>query len=331
MTIMPSSMTHGYFSMDVYDKIDNNIKMKLKNYKRYLKIFGQGPDPYFFFDFHLTKRSKDIYIINRDMQHSNVNKHFVKLINYINEKEFYDNGQVMAYLYGQICHFVLDSTAHPYIIYNTGMYYEDKVDTYKYNGLHEEMEYYIDSYFIYEREKVLPKDFKAYKHLFDIGNFNSELKKCIDDVVLDVYGYDNASSIYYKSICDMKKFYYIFNYDKYGIKKFVYRIMDKVCMNKCVRKEELSFNIDPLSKLEYLNNDKKVWSHPCDINEKYDFSFKELYDTSTWKAVKIINTVDKMLKERKTDNKKIEDLFKNLDYGTGKDCNLNLEYKYFKF
>ena len=42
-------------------------------------------------------------------------------INYINEMNYYYNEQVMAYLYGQICHFVLDSTVHPYIIYHTAL------------------------------------------------------------------------------------------------------------------------------------------------------------------------------------------------------------------
>lgn len=40
--------------------------------------------------------------------------------------------------------------------------------TYKYNGLHEEMEYYIDIYLIYNRENILPKDYKVYKNIFNI-------------------------------------------------------------------------------------------------------------------------------------------------------------------
>ena len=328
---MPSSMTHGYFCEDVYEKVNNNVKIKLKNCINYFKVFGQGPDPYFFYDFHLSRRSKKVYEINRAMQHSNVNKHFVKLINYINEKNYYSNEQVMAYLYGQICHFVLDSTAHPYIIYSTGMYNEKDSDTYKYNGLHEKMEYYIDNYLIFKREKTLPKKFKVYKKLFNIDKFNNELKSCVDDVVKAVYDFDNVGDIYYKSIVDMKKFYHVFNYDRYGIKKCVYTAMDFVCGDKCVKKKELSFHIDPNSQLYYLNNDKNTWNHPCDINEKYDLSFTELYVKALNKACLIIEEVDAMLENKNINNKRIEELFGNLDYGKGKDCDLDLEYKYFKF
>jgi len=328
---MPSSMTHGYFCEDVYSQVNKNVKVKLKNNINFFKVFGQGPDPYFFYDFHLTKRSKKVYEINKAMQHSKVNKHFLKLINYINEKNYYDNSQVMAYLYGQICHFVLDSTTHPYIIYYTGRYNEKDSNTYKYNGLHEEMEYYIDSYLIYIREKILPKKYKVYKNLFNIGKFNSELKSCIDDVIFDVYGFDNVGDIYYKSIMDMKKFYYVFNYDRYGIKKFIYSIMDLVCGDMCVKKKELSFNVAPNGKLYYLNIDKNIWNHPCDIDEKYDLSFTELYVIALEKASMIIDIVDDMLRNKTIDDKKIEELFGNLDYGTGKDSDLDLEYRYFKF
>lgn len=328
---MPSSNTHGYFCEDVYNKVNINVKKKLRDNINYFKVFGQGPDPYFFYDFHLTKRSTRVQEINKAMQHSNVNKHFVRLINYINEMNYYDNEQVMAYLYGQICHFVLDSITHPYIIYCTGRYDEKDSKTYKYNGLHEEMEYYIDCYLIFQREKILPKNYKVYKKLFDIDGFDAELKKVIDIVIEDVYGFKNVGDIYFKSIIDMKNFYHVFNYDRFGIKKSIYSIMDMVCGNKCVKKRELSFNIDPMEKIYYLNNDKNTWNHPCDINEKYSLSFMDLYVKAVDKASMIINEIDKMIKDNNIDNKKIEKLFKNFDYGTGKDCDLNLECKYFKF
>ena len=328
---MPSSVTHSYFCEDVLSKCNNYVKNKLINHINYLKVFGQGPDPYFFYDFHLTNRSKDIHKINRAMQHTKINKHFVKLINYINDNEYYSNAEVMTYLYGQICHYTLDTTVHPYIIYSTGIYDEDNPETFKYNGLHEEMEYYIDCYLINRRENIHPKKYKVYKEIFNIDKFGKELNLCIDSVIKEVYGFDNAAKIYYKSIMDMKKFYYVFNYDRFGIKKLVYSAMDLICGNKCVKKKELSFNIDPNSKLFYLNNEKNTWNNSCDINDKYNYSFDELYNIAIDKAVNIISNVDDMLKQRKIVNKKIEDLFGNKHYGTGMDCDKDYYYRYFKF
>lgn len=328
---MPSSVTHNYFAKDVYDKLDVSIQNTFQKDLGLYGVFAQGPDPYFFYDFHLTKKSKEIYKINRKMHSANINEHFRCLVNYINEKNYYSNSEVIAYLYGQICHFVLDTTLHPFVIYNSGVYDKKRKNTYKYNGRHEEMEYYFDIYLIYKKENILPKKYKVYDKIFDIKAFSYELNNTIDLVTSRVYGFDNVSAIYYKAICDMKKFYHVFNYDRIGIKKSIYSIMDFVCGNRLVKKKELSFYVNPLSKEHLLNSGNNTWNHPCDINEKYNYSFTDLYIKATCKAIKIIIEIDNMLKEKKIDNKKIDDLFGNLNYATGKDCNLKVEFKYFKF
>ena len=323
---MPSSVTHSYFASDVYNKFKNKNKINLN----YLKVFGQGPDPYFFYDFHLSRKAKEVHKINTSMQHSLVNKHFVTLINYINKMNYNDNVMVMSYLYGQICHFALDSTIHPFTIYMSGRYDEKDKNTYKYNGMHEKMEYYTDIYLIYQRENIMPKKYKVYNEIFKFDEFNDELKDTIDKVVKEVYSYDNVSTIYYKCLKDMKKFYHVFNYDRFGVKKSVYSIMDAVCGDKIVKKKELSFHVNPNSHLEYLNLDNNTWRHPC-TGEEFNYSFFDLYDMALVKAVKIINEIVKMLNDKKIDNKRIEKLFGNLDYGTGMDCDLEMEYKYFKY
>ena len=100
--------------------------------------------------------------------------------------------------------------------------------------------------------------------------------------------------------------------------------------DKVVKKKELSFHVNPNSHLEYLNFDNNTWKHPC-TGEEFSYSFFDLYDMALVKTVKIINEVDKMLNDKKIDNKRIEKLFGNLDYGTGMDCDLEMKYKYFKY
>ena len=107
--------------------------------------------------------------------------------------------------------------------------------------------------------------------------------------------------------------------------------MDFICKDKCVKKRELSFFVNPKEKLFYLNNEKDTWNHPCDINEKYDYSFTELYIKAINKAANIINDIDKMLLNKKIDNTLLEKILGNLNYGTGKDCDINFEYKYYRF
>ena len=204
---------------------------------------------------------------------------------------------VMSYLYGQICHFVLDSTVHPFTIYMAGTYDEKDKKTYKYNGNHEKIEYYTDISLIYQRGNIMPWRYKVYKEIFKFDKFNNELKSTVDEVVKDVYGFDNVSDIYYKCLVDMKRFYHVFNYDRFGIKKIIYSIMDLICGDKVVKKKELSFHVSPDSHLEYLNLDNNTWRHPC-TGDEFSYSFFDLYDMALVKAVNIINTVDKMLNSK---------------------------------
>ncbi len=328
---MPSSMTHSYFCVDVYNKLDQKIKKNISKYIPLLKAFAQGPDPYFFYDFHLTRRSKKVFEMDRAMQHTKINEHFLSLINYINKKKYYSDPFVMSYLIGQICHYSLDSTAHPYIVYFSGKYDKNDKNSYKYNGLHEKIEYAIDNYFISERENIEPSKFKVHREVFDIYRFNDNLKDTIDTVLKKVYNFENGSTIYYKSLSDMKKFYHVFNYDRWGIKKRAYHILDLICKNKTVKKEELSFHIKKEDTIKYMNIDKKTWFHPCNGKEKYNYSFNDLYYMALDKAVLIINEVFDMFEKNKIDDSKIKELFGDLDYGTGKNWKLNLDFKYFDF
>ena len=45
---MAGTITHAYFALDVYNKFDDKLKERLKNYKENLKTYSQGPDILFF-------------------------------------------------------------------------------------------------------------------------------------------------------------------------------------------------------------------------------------------------------------------------------------------
>lgn len=328
---MPSSMTHSYFGKDVYDKVNDKTKKKLKDYVEDIKTFSNGPDIFYFYNLMLTKKDKRIKKIGYTMHRKEINNYFINLVNYINDNNLNNNKQILAYLFGSICHFVLDSTTHPFIFYKTGNFDKNDPKTYKYNGLHQEMEYYIDIYMIFNNEKIEAKYFKVYKNIFNYHELDPKLLKLITEVNKDTYNIDNSGYYYEKSIKDMKRFYHIFNYDRYGIKKIAFKLIDKLSSKKRVRKEVLSFNIYHNKKVHYLNLEKKEWNHPANLEEVYDYSFIELYRIAITKATNIINEVMNMLDKKKIDERKIRDLFKNISYATGKNCEEKHPLQYFEF
>ncbi len=328
---MPSSMTHSYFAVDVYNKLNDQSKYKIEGYVNKLKTYSLSTDPYMFYNLFIGKKNKKVANIQKISHTTKTKEYFINMIKYIINNNLENDKEIISYLYGSISHYFLDKTIHPFIFYKTGIFNKNSKSTYKYNALHEEMEYYIDIYMIYNREKTIPKNYKIYKDIFNIDKLGIELSKMIDTIMKETYDVDNAALIYTKSLKDMYIFNKIFNYDKTGIKKKIYKLIDYIQPNKFIKKQELSFNVEYDKKIHYLNLDKKEWNHPCDINESYNYSFIELYMIALKQCVNCINDITKMIDNKKINNKIINKHFDNSSYLTGKDCNDDNEIKYFEF
>jgi len=327
---MPSTMTHNYFALDVYERLNHDIRDKLKNNLEDLKTFAEGPDLFFFYNKMIGKKSSNIRNFGSFIHRNNTRDFFINTITYIKENNLENNSQILAFLYGFVCHYILDSTTHPFVFYKTGIFDKNKKETLKYNGLHHEMEFYIDIYMIYQKEKITPKTFKFYKEIANTKKINNELKQLLDSVFKLTFNKKNVSKILIKSIRDMKSFFHLFVYDRLGFKKKFYQFVDFLTPKKTIRVTPLSFNVAPKMKVHYLNLEKEEWYHPMDNLEISNLSFIELYRIGIDKAVAMIEKIDKILTENKN-LKLLEDIFLNTSYITGKDCNDKRPMKFFEF
>lgn len=328
---MASTVTHAYFALDVFDKLDDKSKKILKNNTEDLKTFAQGPDPLYFYNLMLPIIGKNIRKTYPRKVHDNKTRDFfITLIVEIMKRKLQKDSQTISMLYGFISHYVLDSTIHPYIIYKTGIYDKDIPETKKYRSLHLDMELYLDGYIIFKREKILIQNFKAYDFCFNVNCDNQKTRDLLDKVTKDIYNLDNYSKYYFKSIKHMKVINRMFRYDKFGIKRICYIFLDRILPKKQLKKEQLSYHINYKKKLHYLNFEKNEWNHPMDQYETYNYSFVELYHISLKKAVKIINDVNSVIYD-KCDINILNKTFENLSYRTGKDCSDNRKLKYFEY
>ena len=97
-------------------------------------------DSLMFYNLFSILPGKKIRELNKYFHRNKSQEYFINMINYIKDNNLSDDIDVMSFLVGSICHFVLDSTIHPYIIYKTGIMDKKKPSTYKYNHIHEFME-----------------------------------------------------------------------------------------------------------------------------------------------------------------------------------------------
>lgn len=320
---MPAFYTHYRFGNDV----KKNLKLKNIDNNLYT-VFNQSFDNFYFFK-SLNKRYRnDIINIARIGHRNNVNNYFINIIKYMYNNNLTNDPKLRAYLYGSINHYILDSVIHPYIFYLTGIYKKDNPSSYKYNGLHSNMEFSLDAY-LYKKDYSIPYyKINITNKIFLKPIFSNNLNKCIDEVFNKTFNINNVSNLYKKSILNYRFTYRYFYTDKFGIKKYILTIIDKITGNKHVNLKYHTTYYKSINK-DYLNIKRNSWYHPSTNIIKND-SFYDLYSEALNKSILIINEIDKYFNNL-SNIKNIKKLIGNNSYITGLDINKNKKMKYFKF
>lgn len=324
---MPASITHGYFALDLYNSFNHSKKEFLKPTIKKMMMFAQGSDPLMFYHILSLKSGKNVRKLQKMLHNNKTQEFFIQLTTYIKKNHYENNPEVMAYLYGSISHYVLDSTIHPFVIYQTGYFDKANKATYKYNNAHAIMEAFLDMYMVKTRTKQNPYSFNIIDFYYEKSNFSKQLKEVINHVHLKTYNLKNMSKIYEHSFQEMAIFLRLFRYDPFGIKKFFYQTIDKITPKKCFRMEALSYHT-PLDKNHaYLNNEHDLWCYPSNKSIKSNESFEELYQKSLSTCITIIQKLDQYFQGKEIS---LTSIFENKSYISGLECNSNLNFQYFK-
>lgn len=323
---MPSTFTHAQFISDIYDKLDIDTRRFLLYNQNELKTFAQGMDPLYFYKYFYGKKSEKVHLFAKYFHNHKTNEFLITLTNYIKYNYYGKNPEVMAFLYGIISHYILDSTIHPLVVFKTGYFDKNKPNTYKYNGKHHYYEISLDNYLIKTRHDVNPYKFKIHKYCLNTRNISTDLKNVIDFSFKEVFQVNNFSDIYERSLKDMRFIYKYGRYDSWGIKKMLYKFVYLFQKKNKLNLQYVSFHHKINN--QYFNTEKKLWCNPTIKSVKSKKSVFELYIIALGKTINIINEINKYIYE----NKKIDinNLFGNLSYSSGVDCSKKIKYKYFQ-
>ena len=298
---MAGNLTHAYFVLDLYDKLSIRSKELLMYEKENFKLFAQSTDILYYY----SKKDKKMKEFSKYTKNNKVFEFFETLINYIKYNNHQYNSQVIAYLYGMISHYVLDSTINPYIIYKTGNKDE----------LHKEIELYLDCYFTTLKTGYKPKDFRCFEFCFNHSKIDKKLIEVMDFTYNEVFGIKDFHDYYLIAVEDIRNYYKKYKYDPVGIKK------------KLLKKD--TFYVNKYDKHKLFNLDHNTWFNPCDNRIKSSESILELYMDALYKCKKIIKNINDYLYYDKKIN--LKRTIGNLSYETGIDCNKKKELKYFEF
>ena len=322
---MPATVTHAFFAKDVYDILPSEIQDCLDVDRS--KMFGQSVDSLMFYNLFSFARGKRIRHFQSYFHTHHTQEFFINLLRYMKETPDLDK-DTYSFLLGFICHYALDSTLHPYIIYRTGIFDKKNPGTYKYNNVHAFMESFLDNDMIMRRMKTNPYHFHHTKFCFDIYPFSSTLKKAIDYSFYNTFHLNNMSKKYYKSLKQMKTAIKVFRRDPYGIKKFFYKLLDSFTPKSTYRFEAVSYYYPLKDKHNYLNSNHTMWRHPAAYDITSTESFVDLYLKSIKKAKVLMCASYDYIHGKAID---LEKIFQNISYTTGLDCDDKREFKYFDF
>lgn len=323
---MPATVVHAYFSQDVYDILPNTIKNKL-NVER-LRTFGQSTDALMFYNLFNILPGKKVRSFQKYFHTNKTQEFFINLINYIKENNYINDSDVCSFLVGAICHYVLDSTIHPYIFYKTGYFNKNDKSTYKYNNVHAFMETFLDNDMIRRRENINPYKFKIGKFCLYTKVFSKELDDTLDKVFEQTFEFKNMSKIYSKSLKQMKRAIVFFRQDQFGVKKFFYKLADTFTSKKTFRFEAISYHYPIQDRHNFLNENHKIWRNPTTYDMTSTESFLDLYLRSLKLAKVIVCASFDYITGKEID---LEKVFNNNSYITGLNCLLEKELKYFEF
>lgn len=323
---MPATAVHAYFAQDLNDILPKEIKNKLDVDR--LKTFGQSTDSLMFYNLFSILPGKNIRDFQKYFHTNKTQEFFINLINYIKENDYTEDIDVSSFLVGAICHYVLDSTLHPYIYYKTGYFNKNDKSTYKYNNVHTFMETFLDNDMIKRRESINPYKFNISKFSFDTSKFSNELNDTIKYTFKETFDVDNMDKIYYKSLKQMRNSIFIFRQDRYGIKKFFYKLADTFTSKRVFRFEAISYHYPLNDRHNFLNENHKLWRNPCDYSLTSEESFLDLYLRALKLAKVMICASFDYINGKDIE---LEKVFINKSYITGLDCELDKELKYFEF
>lgn len=284
---MPDIITHYIFGLDTVQNLKNSpLYPCLKEYKDLFLIGLQGPDPIYYH--HLRKKDNKAYISSK--MHTEKTGDFLvsalcQIKKYEVSSEEFNEG--LSYLSGFICHYILDSMAHPYVFYLGGRYLEDVPETHKYMGLHRKIELAIDTVLCKERFSMKSSDFKVHQHILKSIELPKSLISMFDETLFLNYGITNGGQIF-KDAYEDTRTYYKLTYDRFGTKKILAKMALPV-ISKSLSSFADSFSYHNCLKpdFDYMNRSKRVWLHPVTGNV-YTFSFYDILRNANKKSTTLL-------------------------------------------
>ena len=314
---MPNIITHTLFAEEVQKLLDNE---NLKNRRQLFAVGSNGPD--FLFFHRVTPvsfwKKTPLRKMGARLHSGHVNEFYANLLHVIRkQKNEALKEDMIAYGAGHLCHWALDSTAHPYIFYRTGRCIARSADR------HHRFESLIDAAMLKIRHN---ETIKTYNPAMEVCNLTeSEMKAIVNayyPVLKQIFDEDVRPYMIRESLQNWKTMQQIFH-DPNGTKIAALQKAEKIfgLDNKLS-----GFGVPPVLEDNYdlLNLLHTPWRNPI-TGEVFTESFLDLYEEALHKAVRAIELFLAAIEDPSREDEFLEFLG-NRNYDTGMDTDGGMQY-----
>lgn len=113
---MPAILTHDFFGQDAYGEALECVRLFTPDERDAFLLGNQGPDPLFYLAI-VPHGMDEFKHLGNELHHANPSGVLVALRRACDKVPDEDRGVAQAYTAGFLCHYLLDSTVHPFVYY----------------------------------------------------------------------------------------------------------------------------------------------------------------------------------------------------------------------
>ena len=308
---MPDLVTHQYFGKRVLESLPETAVNHIRQ-----DIFYHttpGPDVWFTLGFYgganKAKAPRGNYM------HTHETGAFLQML--AEEcRRCEDKDGLFSYLSGFLCHYALDTVAHPYIVYRTGEY-DGSEETLPYRGNHTRLERAIDCHVIRHFYGSAPGRFSITDEVLALKSLPESLREPLNGVYTAVYGWENVWEDLNAAISDQRLFYRLMR-GRTGLVNALTGVFNDGKSHIDYRLLSYHDRELDMDKVDCLNRQHSRWYYPYDPSRSSTASFPELMEIARQKAHRLIEIIyDYVYRNADYD---LASMIGNDSYSTGLDC-----------
>lgn len=310
---MPDLVTHVWFSEQAAAALPEEVSGKLRH--RLYPYAAVGPDVWFPCGFY-GGADKALAPRGGHMHENATGPFLLALAERCRASDTPD--LLFAYLAGYLCHYCLDRTAHPYIIYRTGDY-EMTPETLRYRGNHTRLERAIDVYLIRHAYHTTPRRFNLCRRCLPLRRLPEAIREDLDAVYRDIYGWEDTWTALNRAVRDHRLLYWLLR-DSTGILNPLTKVTDNGRSYYDYRQFSYQGRDLEGSGIDFLNLAHREWRNFADPSQVSAESFPELAERAKKEVVELITIIYNYVYLRKSPPAPLEELLGNASYTSGLDC-----------